>query len=56
MQLYILYIYIDTRLKFSYGIGTPYYIGIAFVPNLSHYKMMVLNPLRVTENDNMTLL
>ena len=25
-------------------------------PNLSHYKMMVLNPQRITENDNMILL
>ena len=26
------------------------------IPNLSHYKMMVLNPQRITENDNMILL
>ena len=46
----------DTRLKFSYGVETRHFVGIAKVPNLSHYKMMLLNLLRVTENDNMILL
>ena len=39
-----------------YGVTTPHFVGIAFVPNLSHFKMMVLNLLRVSENDNMILL
>ena len=44
------------RLNFTYGVGTRHFVGIAFVPNLSHYKMMVLHLLRVSENNNMILL
>jgi hypothetical protein len=43
-------------LDFTYGVETRHFVGIAKVPNLSHYKMMVLNLQRVTENDNMILL
>ena len=44
------------RLNFTYGVRTRHSVGIEFVPNVSHYKMMVLNLLRVTENVNMILL
>jgi len=43
-------------LDFTYGVETRHFVGIAKVPNLSHYKMMVLNLQRVTKNDNMILL
>jgi hypothetical protein len=45
--------YKDSCLNFTYGGGTPHLVVIAFEPNLSDYKMTVLNLLRVTENDNM---
>ena len=45
--------YKDSCLNFTYGVGTPHLVVIAFDPNLSDYKMTVLNLLRVTENDNM---
>ena len=44
-----------TGLDFTYGFKTRQFVGIAKVPNLSHYTM-VLNLQRVTENDNMILL
>lgn len=50
-------IYQYPRLNFTYGVGTRHFVGIAFVPNLSlsRYQLMVLNLLRASENDTMTL-
>ena len=44
------------RLNFTYGVGTRHFVGIAFVPNLRLYKMMVLNLLQVLEFDQATQL
>ena len=43
-------------LNFTYGVETLILQELQKVPNLSHYKIMVLNLHRVTENDNMILL
>ena len=43
-------------LNFTYGVGTLILYQSLKIPNLSHYKMMVLNLQGITENDNMILL
>ena len=53
--IYILFIY-GSRFEFPlWGRGLILYWSIK-IPNLSHYKTMVLNHQRITENDNMILL
>lgn len=46
----------DPDLNFTYGVETLILYQSLKIPNLSHYKMMVLNLQRITENDNMILL
>ena len=43
-------------LNFTYGVETLILYQSLKIPNLSHYKMMVLNLQRITENGNMILL
>ena len=45
-----------SRFEFTYGVETRYFAGIATVPNLSPYKMMVQNLQNAMKNDNMILL
>ena len=45
-----------SRLEFLLWGREPILYQSIKIPNLSHYKMMVLNPQRITENDNMILL
>ena len=40
--------YKDPRLDFTYGVGTRHFVDV--VSNLSHYKMMELTLLRISEN------
>ena len=47
---------IHPGLNFTYGVETLILYQSLKVPNLSHYKMMVLNLHRITENDNIILL
>ena len=50
------YLVQTSRFEFLlWGRGLILYWSIK-IPNLSHYKMMVLNPQRIAENDNMILL
>jgi hypothetical protein len=46
----------DPGLDFTYGVETPILYQSLKVPNLSHYRIMVRNLPRITENDNMILL
>ena len=46
----------DPGLNFTYVVETLILYQSLKVPNLSHYKMMVLNLHRITENDNIILL
>ena len=48
--------YIYPGLNFTYVVETLILYQSLKVPNLSHYKMMVLNLHRITENDNIILL
>ena len=50
-----IYIYIS-RFEFHLWVETLILYQSLKIPNLSHYKMMVLNLQRITEHDNMTLL
>ena len=46
----------NPSLNFTYGVETLILYQSLKIPNLSHYKMMVLNLQGITENDNMILL
>ena len=46
----------NLHFNFTYGVVTRHFAGIKFIHNARFYKMMVLNLLRVTKNDNMILL
>ena len=46
----------NPSLNFTYGVETLILYQRLKIPNLSHYKMMVLNLQGITENDNMILL
>ena len=53
---YIYIIVLKSRFEFLLWGREPILYQSIKIPNLSHYKMMVLNPQRITENDNMILL
>ena len=42
-----------SRFEFHLWGRDPHFVPSLKIPNLSHYKMMVLNLQRITENDNM---
>jgi len=50
------YLLLHPGLSFTYGVETLILYQSLKIPNLSHYKIMVLNLQRITENDNMILL
>ena len=56
LYMYDICIYVYPGLNFTYGVETLILYQSLKIPNLSHYKMMVLNLQRITENDNMILL